>query len=159
MAEHDISEAVKQASVEVLEKLHADIQEGLEGVPAAALNWRPLPEANSIVGLLSHMVEASTYLLALGRGVPVQRDRDAQFAKSATDGAAFLGEVSAAWPGLVDAARAYSGADLAAARVIRGRTVNGAWCLAHACAHMTEHWGQIQLTRDLFRAGGTSRVE
>lgn len=158
MGEHDTGEAVKQAVVAALEKLHADIQEGLEGLAPEALNWRPLPETNSIAGLLSHMVEASTFLLALGRGIPVQRDRDAQFAKSATGGAAFLAEVSAAWPGLVDAVRSYSGADLTAAREMRGRAVNGAWCLLHACEHLTEHWGQIQLTRDLYlaRAAGVA---
>lgn len=159
MEEHDISEAVKQAGVTVLEKLHADIQEGLEGLAPEALNWRPLPETNSIAGLLSHMVEASTYLLALGRGVPVQRDRDAQFAKHASDGAAFLGEVSAAWPGLIDAVRSYTGADLAAPREMRGRAVNGAWCLVHACEHLTEHWGQIQLTRDLYQARAAAGAE
>lgn len=154
MAGHDIGEAVKEAGVEALEKLHADIQQGLEGLTPEALNWRPLPESNSIAGLLSHMLEASTYLLALGRGAPAQRDRDAQFAKTATDGAAFLNGLSAAWPRLIDAVRAYSGADLTAAREVRGRAVTGAWCLVHTCEHLTEHWGQIQLTRDLYRARG-----
>lgn len=144
--------AITRAATIVLEKLHADIIAGLDGLSPAALNWRPLPEANSIAGLLSHMVEAATYLLAVGRGVSIQRDRDAQFGRTASNGEEFLLGVSAAWPRLVDAALTFSASDLGAARDFRGRPVNGAWCLLHACDHMLEHWGQIQLTRDLYRA-------
>lgn len=154
MTELTIERAVTGAAVGTLEKLRTDIAEGLAGLDADALNWRPVSGGNSIAGLLSHMLEASTFLLSLGRGMAGPRDRDAQFEKVAADGASFLREVEAAWPAIAAAAQSYTGADLAAARDFRGRPVNGAWCLLHACDHMMEHWGQIQLTRDLYNARG-----
>jgi hypothetical protein len=31
-------------------------------------------------------------------------------------------------------------------------TVTAAWCVEHALAHAGEHWGQIQLTAQLYAA-------
>lgn len=147
---------VDAASV-ILEKLRADLHAGLAGLDPDALNWRPLPEANSIAGLVAHLLEASRFLLELGRGQTIPRDREAQFGQVAPDVATLLTRVDAGWEPLLAAARAYSAGDLSATRQFRDRQVTGAWCLVHACAHATEHWGQIQLTRDLYAARNGGR--
>lgn len=138
----------------ILEKLRDDLHAGLAGLDADALNWRPLPEANTIAGLVAHLLEASRFLLELGRGQTIPRDREAQFGQVVPDAAALLARVDAGWKSLLAAVRAYSASDLAATRPFRDRQVTGAWCLLHACEHATEHWGQIQLTRDLYAARG-----
>lgn len=147
---------VDAASV-ILEKLRADLHAGLTGLDSDALNWRPLPEANSIAGLVAHLLEASRFLLELGRGQTIPRDREAQFGQAAPDVGTLLARVDAGWEPLLAAVRAYSAGDLAATRQFRDRQVTGAWCLVHACEHATEHWGQIQLTRDLYAARNGGR--
>ena len=145
-------EPVVEAATTILETLRGDIRQGLEGQSGEALNWRPTPDGNAIAGLLAHMLESSTFLLQLGLGNTVPRDREAQFAATAPDAQALLARLDEAWPRLLEAARAYTPETLAAPREFRGNRVTGAWCLLHACAHLLEHWGQIQLTRDLYAA-------
>ena len=149
-------EPVVDAATTILEKLRSDIRQGLEGQAAEALNWRPTPDGNSIAGLLAHMLESSTFLLQLGLGNTVPRDREAQFAATAPDAQALLARLDEAWPRLLEAARAYTPETLAASRELRGNPVTGAWCLVHTCEHLMEHWGQIQLTRDLYATRAAS---
>ncbi len=149
-------EPVVDAATTILEKLRGDIRQGLEGQGPEALNWRPTPDGNSIAGLLAHMLESANFLLQLGLGNTIPRDREAQFAASAPDAQTLLSRLDEGWPRLLDAARAYTPEALAASREFRGNPVTGAWCLLQTCAHLTEHWGQIQLTRDLYAARGRS---
>lgn len=138
----------------ILEQLREDLRAGLAGQSAEALNWRPTPDGNSIAGLVAHLSEASNFLLHAGKGETVPRDREAQFAATTPDADTLLARIDAAWEPLLQLARSYTAADLAATRDIRGRQRSGAWCLLHACEHAAEHWGQIQLTRDLYAARG-----
>ena len=147
-------EPVVDAATTILQKLRSDIRQGLEGQGAEALNWKPTPNGNSIAGVLAHMLESSNFLLQLGLGNTVPRDRDAQFGATASDAQALLSRVDESWPRLLDAARSYTPETLAASRELRGNPVTGAWCLLHTCEHLMEHWGQIQLTRDLYAVRG-----
>ena len=149
-------EPVVDAATTILEKLRDDLRAGLQGQGAEALNWRPTPDGNSIAALLAHMLESSNFLLQLGLGNAIPRDREAQFAATAPDAAALLARVDEGWPRLLDAARRYTAEELAAPRELRGNPVTGAWCLMHTCEHLMEHWGQIHLTRDLYAARGTT---
>jgi uncharacterized damage-inducible protein DinB len=133
-----------------LEQLRQDIHAGLAGQSTAALNWRPYPGGNTIAGLLAHMIESSTFLLATGRGETIERHRDEQFAATSPDAATLLAQVDAAWASLQARARTYTPADFAVQHPMRGTPRTGAWFLLHTCEHLLEHWGQIQLTRDLY---------
>ncbi|MGN6566062.1 MAG: DinB family protein [Thermomicrobiales bacterium] len=133
-----------------LEQLRQDIHAGLAGQSAAALNWRPYPGGNTIAGLLAHMIESSTFLLATGRGETIERHRDEQFAATSPDAATLLAQVDAAWAALQARVQTYTPADFAAQYSMRGTPRTGAWFLLHIGEHMLEHWGQIQLTRDLY---------
>ena len=149
-------EPVIDAATTILEQLRSDIRQGLEGQGAEALNWRPTPDGNSIAALLAHMLESANFLLQLGLGHTIPRDREAQFAATAPDARALLSRLDEAWPRLLEAARTYTPETLAASHEFRGNAVTGAWCLLHTCEHLMEHWGQIQLTRDLYAARGGS---
>lgn len=138
----------------ILEQLREDLRAGLTGQSAEALNWRPTPDGNTIAGLVAHLIEASAFLLHAGKGESVPRDREAPFAATTPDAATLLAQIDAAWEPLPRLARSYTAADLAATREVRGRQRAGAWYLLHTCEHAAEHWGQIQLTRDLYAARG-----
>lgn len=56
----------------------------LRGLTAAQLNWRPpTGAANSAYAIVSHVIGSTrVYALGFGCGLPVQRDRAAEFAAS-----------------------------------------------------------------------------
>lgn len=141
-----------EAATMMLEKLRRDLHDGLAGQSGEALDWRPAPGANSIAGLVAHMLESGNFLLQAGRGRTIPREREAQFAAGAPDAATLLARLDAGWAPIVAGARAYTAADLAAHQPFRGEERVGAWFLLHTCGHLLEHWGQIQLTRDLYAA-------
>jgi uncharacterized damage-inducible protein DinB len=148
--EGDMMDPMVETVTGALEQLRQDIQTGLDGQSAAALNWLPYPGGNTIAGLLAHMIESSTFLLATGRGETIERHRDEQFAATSPDAATLLAQVDAAWTALLASVRAYTPADFTAQHTMRGTPRSGAWFLLRACEHLAEHWGQIQLTRDLY---------
>lgn len=58
----------------------------LEGLDAAALNWRPLPNANSLYILATHIIgNIEETVLGLLCGQTIVRDRDAEFSATAGD--------------------------------------------------------------------------
>jgi hypothetical protein len=122
------------------------------------LHWRPpAPEANSIAILIVHTLgNAEENILEVLCGVPVERDRDAEFAARAITGE----ELAARWSALrsrLEAALAQLGPDeLERVRThARRGTVSGREALIVVARHAAEHLGQAELTRDLFQASAT----
>ena len=144
-----MAEPLIEATQTVLTKLQGDIRDGLAGQPAEALNWRPYPASNTISGLIAHMYDAANFLLHTGLGRAVQRDREAQFAAAMPDADALLAHVDRSTTSLLALAEAYTAADFARHGDFRGNDTVGAWFVLHACEHALEHWGQIQMIRDL----------
>lgn len=142
-------EPVVEATLFSLDTLRRDLRAGLEGQSVEVLNWRPYPGGNTIAGLLAHMLESSNYLLHLGLGETLTREREAQFATTAPDTATLLERVDSGLAGLRQLAASYTAEQLAARHDFRGNAIPGAWFLVHICEHMLEHWGQIQTIRDL----------
>ena len=140
-----------EAATAILEKLRSDLREGLAGQSAAALNWKPASGANSIAGLLAHMMESGNFLVQSGLGRTIPRDREAQFAATAPDAETLLQRVDQGFEPILRGAREYTPEALAARRDFRGTEVPSAWFLLHTCDHLLEHWGQIQLTRDMYQ--------
>lgn len=138
-----------ESAVATLEQLRADLKAGLEGQSADALNWQPLPGANSIAGMVAHLLESGNYLVQYGLGKTIPREREAQFAVTVPDAAALLARIDAGFEPILQNAHCYTEIDLQRVHEFRGERHPGAWFLLRACIHMTEHWGQIQLTRDL----------
>ena len=145
-------EPLIEAATSVFVKLRADIHEGLADQPAGLFTWRPFPASNTISGLTAHLYDAANFLLHTGLGQTITRDREAQFAAAMPDATALLAHVDRSTDNLLDLLQRYTAADLARRQDFRGNDLVGAWFVLHACEHALEHWGQIQLLRDLRQA-------
>lgn len=132
-----------------IEHLREDIHSGFVGVVPEALNWRASPEGNTIAGLVAHMYDAANFLLHTGLGEAIQRDREGQFAAAIPDVEALLAQIDRSTDNVLALAACYTAADLARKHEFRGMQITGTWFVVHACTHMLEHWGQIQMIRDL----------
>lgn len=141
-----------------LEGIYEDLLELADEMDEASINWRPpVPESNSIAVLVRHIIGSNSMWCSVALDEPFERDRDAEFRVHETP------------PTLVTALRESVGAvrgqfdrleaiDPATERRVRRPTGSDdvahsvGWCVAHVVRHTGEHWGQIQLTRDLYRA-------
>jgi uncharacterized damage-inducible protein DinB len=119
------------------------------------LHWRPpAPEANSIAMLIFHTLgNAVENILEVLCGVPVERDRDAEFAARAVTGDELAARWSALRPRLEGALSQLGQDELDRMRTHPRRgTVTGREVLVVVARHAAEHLGQAELTRDLFLA-------
>jgi hypothetical protein len=97
------------------------------------------------------MYDAANFLLHSGLGRTIARDREGQFAAAMPDADALLAHVDGVTERLLALAGEYTAADLARHTDFRGNDTVGAWFIVHACEHALEHWGQIQMIRDLYK--------
>jgi len=66
----------------------------LKGLTPAQLNWRPSKEANSAYAIVNHLIESTrVYALGFGCGLPVERDRRAEFSGVGEDVGALIARV------------------------------------------------------------------
>jgi uncharacterized damage-inducible protein DinB len=147
--------------LERLEDLRGQMANLVAGLPAEALNWRPIEgkddmATNSLAALAAHASGAERFWIAeVVGGRPGARNREAEFARRATSS-----EQVAEWleqtalqtrlviSGLADAV-------LDETRQIEGHSVPVRWCFLHVIDHTALHLGQMQITRQLW-AGGKS---
>jgi uncharacterized damage-inducible protein DinB len=134
-----------------LNELHSDIENAIDGLTPAALDWVPQPGMNSIGVMVFHLTGAERFLIGeVIAGDNSNRDRDAEFhvqglelhtlSKRLADNRAYI---SGVLEGLTLA-------DLETRRMFRHqREVTVGWVLGHALKHTATHMGQIQLTREL----------
>ncbi len=147
-----------EADLAVLDELLDDLSELIRPLDEAALNWTPLGEGtNSIAALVVHTAGSTSSWLARAVGESLARDRDSEF--RARGGAPdLLATVERCRDDARRRIRQLEGTDLAGQRHVhrlRGdedADVSAAWCVEHALAHAAEHWGQIQLTAQLYAA-------
>ncbi len=148
------------ASLAVLEELYDDLTALVRPLDDDCLNWSPpAPETNSIAALVVHIAGSVNSWLARGLDEPFERDREAEFrARHSAE------ELIA----LVERSRRYAreqfarldGIDGGVVRQVRRlqsgeeAPISAAWCIEHALIHAGEHWGQIQLNRQLYAARG-----
>ena len=145
-------EPLIEATTGSFRQLQRDLHSGLAAQAAETLNWRPYDGGNTISGLIAHLYDAANFLLRSGLGETVVRDREGQFAAAMPDTAALLAHVDRSTENIVALLARYTAADLANRRDFRGNDTVGAWFVLHACEHALEHWGQIQVIRDLHRS-------
>lgn len=136
-----------------------DLRAIVDGLPAAALDWRPAgPETNSIAVLATHSMSSTRLWLHVAAGLPLPaRDRDAEFRATAADSAVLLG--------LIDSLSADCFAALDAANSVEWdaprewKRANGevialtaAYAVMHAIEHLRGHVDQASLTRHVWEA-------
>lgn len=146
------------ANLAVLEELYHDLAELIRPLDADCLNWTPpIPEMNSIAALVTHVTGSLNTWLSRALDEPFQRDRDAEFhARHTAD--ELLAMVERSQADLRRRLPRIEQVDPSAIRHVRRLSigqdadVSVAWCIEHAVIHAGEHWGQIQLNRQLYAA-------
>ena len=126
----------------------------LDGLDGDSLNWSPLDDANSLYVLATHtMGNVRHNFLNVMCGLPITRDRDAEFVARGASAA----EIEARWNEL-KARISEAIEELPPAELDRDRQhphhgiITGREVLVVVAGHAAEHYGQAQLTRDLVRA-------
>ena len=138
------------------------LKELLKGLPDAAVAYAPIAGSNSLAILSAHSIVASRYLFSCGSGAPRSftayraGERAASFESTSATVASLEAAINAA---LAEFETILGGGrDAHLPEIISwpgeegAPTRSGALCLVHACAHLREHVGQAELTRDLWLA-------
>jgi hypothetical protein len=130
----------------------------LRQLSVECLNWTPeAPETNSIAAMVTHTCGSIDSWLARALVESIERDRDAEF-QARADAAALVARVERCRSETRRRVAALAEIDPATVRAVRrlsrgdDQRVSVAWCVEHALVHAGEHWGQIQLTKQLFEA-------
>ncbi len=146
------------AGLATLDELYDDLIEVIRHTEDNALNWSPpVPEANSIAALTRHIAGSIDAWLSRALGEPLQRDRDAEFRfrGTAQELIDLLGESRAKSRDQLERLDAIDPAAVRRYKRLGDREESAltvAWCVEHALVHAAEHWGQIQLNRQLYAA-------
>ena len=130
----------------------ADLLATLEGLDARQLNWHPpAPGANSLYALASHaMGSTEQKLLDTLCGLPITRDRQAEFESVGESTGALLRRWTNLRVAIEEALAKLGSDDLAAPHDHPGRgPIPGREVLLLVARHTAEHHAHAQLTRDL----------
>ncbi|HEY7032203.1 MAG TPA: DinB family protein [Thermomicrobiales bacterium] len=143
------------AGLAVLDEIYDGLAELIGRTDDDALNWTPpVPDANSIAALVRHIAGSTDAWFRRALDETSQRDRDAEFRYHGT-GQELTDLIAASRATLRDLAERLDAVDPAAVRRYtrlgddHESALTVAWCVEHALVHAAEHWGQIQLNRQL----------
>jgi len=144
--------------VEMAESIWEGFRRALEDITPAEVNWRPLPEGNSISLIVRHLrIEAQWHRACLERGEPMPHETTENLQRQ-------IDSVTLDYDGNLKALEeAYAGF----LRELRGMTLGGlkeqtqaaykAWPSSsphflgfHQAMHLATHWGQIRTIRNLY---------
>jgi len=150
-------EAVVGTVADLFRDVHQQLRQELQGLDAEALNWKPGPETNSIAVLVVHLLASEEEILHVVRGLPSDRQREAEFHARVEDPADLSRRIDRADDALARHAPAITSEDLLAVRPHPRRPANtGLYWLLVNYGHAREHLAQLQLTKQLYlqrRAG------
>jgi hypothetical protein len=147
-----------EAGLAVLEEQLDAMLALVRPLEADCLNWTPpVAETNSIAAMVTHTCGSIDSWLARALVESIDRDRDAEF-EARADAAALVGRIERCRVDTRRRIEALEAVDPATVRPVRrlsrgeDQRVSVAWCVEHAIIHAGEHWGQIQLTKQLYGA-------
>ncbi len=141
--------------LKILETLHREFAQALDGLSVEAVNWSPGEECNSLAVLAVHTAGAERFWIGdVVLNEPLQRDRPGEFVGRGLSAQQALGRLDAALVYAQTALDRLHMADLAATRISPrdGKEVTVAYALLHALEHTAMHAGHAQLTRQLWEA-------
>jgi len=142
--------SLQDATRAMLHWQHANLRQVVNSMSAEALNWAPIPEANSIAALIFHTLGAESELVAAAAGIIIEHYGTSYFqfeATSAEELVRLIDRMEQEIDGYLDQFREEH---LSRTITRRGHSESGAWRLLHAVGHTREHVGQAQLTRQLW---------
>lgn len=147
MTTADPIESLREAARTMLQWQHHNLRTVVSSLSADALNWTPMPVANSIATIVVHTLDAERELVAAAAGIVIEHDGTEDFryvAASTEELVAIIDRTEQEIDDYLDQLRDdHLGTDITR----RGWTENGAWWLLHAVSHTREHAGQAQMTR------------
>jgi hypothetical protein len=131
-------------------QVHQQLRGELDGLDDEALNWVPMPGANSIATIITHLVGSEAETLRCVAGIRCERDRDAEFVGPRLTRADVLRLLEGADKLIVelepsiDTSRLIAEFPLPTCPPEQVRT--GLTWLIGTYGHSREHVGQIQIT-------------
>jgi uncharacterized damage-inducible protein DinB len=137
------------------ERYWQQYKELLAALPAEALNWRPPVTGdsgtNSAAAIVTHVHGGQRLWIgqALG-GVPAHRDREAELRVVAADAGEVLARVDAAAERVRATLAGLTAADLEKTVMFDDEPRTYRWMIVRMLAHAAEHWGELQLVRQLW---------
>jgi uncharacterized damage-inducible protein DinB len=150
--------AALAADLAVIEEMLDAMVELVRPLDVDCLNWTPAaPETNSIAAMVVHTCGSIDSWLSRALVETIEREREAEF-RARADAGALVERIERCRVETRRRLAALEPVDPATVRSVRrlssGRDseVSVAWCVEHAIIHAGEHWGQIQLTRQLYAA-------
>lgn len=143
-------EALVETVRELYRKVHADLRAEVRGLDAAALNWSPGDETNSIAALVVHTLGSEAEVLRTVRGIAGDRDRDAEFLARAETADDLVRALDAGDRLLDELTDGIGATDLAAVRERGEREPQtGLYWLVSNYGHAREHLAHVQLTKQV----------
>lgn len=146
------------ASLAVLEEMYDGLAGLIRPLDEDCLNWSPpVADSNSIAALTRHIAGSVDSWLSWALDEPLQRDREAEFRARHPSGE-LLALLEQSRRRVREQFTRLEGIDPGVVRHTRRLHADQqvpltvAWCIEHAVIHAGEHWGQIQLTRQLYAA-------
>ncbi|HSS93208.1 MAG TPA: DinB family protein, partial [Candidatus Dormibacteraeota bacterium] len=144
------AKAVAETMGSLFHAVHVDIRERVIGLDDEALNWQPLPAANSIAVLVVHTLGSEREMIRAVRRLPTDRDRPAEF-KARSGASELLALLDLADGELDEHVGALTADDLIGMRPRGDRPPRPGleWLLTNY-GHAREHLAQIDLTKQLY---------
>lgn len=137
-------------------QVHDQLRLELAGLDDHALNWIPIPDANSIATIVTHIVGSEAETLRCVAGVECERDRDAEFVGSGLTLPDVLALLDRADDLITELESRITPSRLGAVFPLPTLPAEesrpGLTWLAGNYGHAREHVGQIQLTKQLHEA-------
>jgi hypothetical protein len=152
-----VSDPTIAAARQILDESLDQLRAALDGCSAEELNRRPAgDDTNGLAVLATHALQSTRAWLSIAVGVePPPRDRPAEFTVVVDDAERFLAEVdrlAASCRAVLDPEAPFepdhTGTPTWQPPQDR-EPVTAAWALIHALAHLREHVGHAQLTRQV----------
>lgn len=143
-------ESVRETFGLLFTEMHENLRKQVRGLDAGTLNWRPLPKANSLAVLVTHVLGSELEMMRSVRSVPAPRDRESEF--HVEFGADRLLEmIDAADREMDELIAAVTEADLNELRPRGDRPPRpGIVWMVSNYGHAREHLAQIELTKQLY---------
>ena len=130
--------------------VHEGMRDHARGMDEGTLNWKPLPQANSIAVLITHSLGSEREMIRAVRSLTTERDREAEFSGEATE-ADLLALLDEADRELDEQIAGVTAADLTDMRPRGDRPPRpGLEWLVSNYGHVREHLAQIELTKQLY---------
>jgi DinB superfamily len=129
---------------------HDQMRELVRGMDHGTLNWKPLPQANSVAVLIVHTLGSEREMIRAVRSLTTERDRPAEF-RAEAEAADLVAMLDDADRELDEHLGELTPADLSELRPRGDRPPRAGleWLLSNY-GHAREHLAQIELTKQLY---------